>query len=542
MSLNNPAAMTASPTAGGARTRGYAGTLAAACLAVFVAQVANALPASLNGLFQQEFNTQGSALTWITAAFMVTVVVFEFTFGVLGDLFGRRKLVAAGAVLTVAGAIVMAVAPNVHALWIGAGLSGLGAGAIFPGSLSMVATMTHTARNRASAVAIWAGCLSAGAAVSPLAGGIFAQHGGWRGSFWLLVALATISLVVTVAFATETSAPEGRRLDVPGQVTFAIGLIAVMYATIQGPEDGWSHANVLTGYIAGVVFLAAFILIERKAKSPILKLSLFRNRAFSVTNLIAVISMFAFLGTCFSTSMWIGPVQHQSATRTGLLFLLLQGPAFILFPVIGKLLTRVAPQWLLASGCLLMAIGAFLCTQLNITDTALTPFVLPDLLVGIGFGLAVNSFTAVALNTVPLHLAGMASATTNMFRDLGFALGPVIAGAVALSHAGSSFFAALPTAGLPPSQLGPATGIAKAAGPIAVNSLPPGVPGSGAHLLALQSLGTGFGVMFAVCAVSGLVAAALTVVGMLGTGKVQPTADSLTDPIHDAAVAVKVRS
>jgi hypothetical protein len=185
-----------------------------------------------------------------------------------------------------------------------------------------------------------------------------------------------------------------------------------------------------------------------------------------------------------------------------------------------------------------MAIGAFLCTQLDVTDTSLTPFVLPALLVGIGFGLAVNSFTAVALNTVPMHLAGMGSATTNMFRDLGFALGPVIAGAVALSHASSSFFAALPEAGLPPSELGPAMGIAKAAGPIAVNSLPPGVPGSGAHLVALQSLGAGFGVMFAVCAVSGLVAAVLTVVGMLGTGKVQPTADSLTDPIHDAAAAV----
>lgn len=537
MSLNNPAAPAVSPAAGGARAAGYAGTLAAACVAVFVAQVANALPASLNGLFQQEFNTQGSALTWITAAFMVTVVVFEFTFGVLGDLFGRKRLVAAGAALTMIGASVIAVAPDVQVLWVGSAIDGLGAGAMFPASLAMVATMTHTAQRRASAVAIWAGFLSAGAAISPLAGGIFASHGGWRGSFWLLVGLAVITLVLTLLCAAESSAPEGRALDIPGQVTFAIGLIAVMYATIQGPEDGWGHANVLAGYIAGVIFLAAFVAIERRASSPILRLSLFRNRAFSVTNLIALISMFTFLGTCFSTSMWIGPVQHQSATRTGLLFLLLQGPAFILFPVIGKLLTKVAPQWLLAAGCLLMAIGAFLCTQLNIVNTALTPFVLPDLLVGIGFGLAVNSFTAVALNTVPLHLAGMGSATTNMFRDLGFALGPVIAGAVALSHASSSFFAALPKAGLPASQLGPAMGIGKAAGPIAVNSLPPGVPGSGAHLIALQSLGTGFGVMFAVCAVSGLVAAVLTVVGMLGTGKVAPTAESLSDSFHDVAVA-----
>lgn len=83
----------------------------------------------------------------------------------------------------------------------------------------------------------------------------------------------------------------------------------------------------------------------------------------------------------------------------------------------------------------------------------------PDALIGVGFALAVASFTAVALNTVPPHLAGMASATTNMFRDLGFALGPVIAGAVALSHAGSGFVASLMRSGLPAAQLGPAIGI-----------------------------------------------------------------------------------
>jgi MFS family permease len=101
---------------------------------VLVAQVANALPASLNGLFQQDLHTQGSQLTWITAAFMVTVVVFEFSFGVVGDLFGRKKLVALGALLVVIGAIVFAVAPNVQVVWVGAALNGLGAGAMFPSS------------------------------------------------------------------------------------------------------------------------------------------------------------------------------------------------------------------------------------------------------------------------------------------------------------------------------------------------------------------------------------------------------------------------
>lgn len=534
MSLNNRTHTSSGPAAGAARkVPGYAGTLAAACCAVLVAMVANALPASLNGLFQTDLHTQGSQLTWITAAFMVTVVVFEFSFGVIGDLFGRKRLVAAGALLVAVGGVIFAVAPNVYVTWIGAGVSGLGAGAIFPGSLALLAAFTHTPEARAKSIAIWAGFLSLGAAISPLIGGVFAEYSSWRGSFWILVALSVISLIVTLAFAAESTAAAGRKLDIPGQITFALGLILVMYGAIQGPSDGWGSPVIAGSFIAGAVILAAFALIERRAASPILDLSLFRNRAFTVTSIVTVISMFEFLGADYATSMWLGPVQHQSAVKVGLLFLLLQGPAFVLIPVISWLLARVSPRWLLAAGIVIMTAGSFLCTRLNVTSSSLTPFVLPDALIGVGFGLAMSSFTAVALNSVPLHLAGMASATTNMLRDLGFALGPVIVGAVALSHAGAGFMKALPKAHLPLSQFGPAMGIGKAAGPIAVNSLPPGAPGSAAHLIAEQSLGGGFGVTFAVCGIAGVVALVLTVAGMAGTGGAAPAPESLVDPLAE---------
>lgn len=533
MSLNNGTATSHGLTAGAARTPGYAGTLAAACFAVLVAQVANALPASLNGLLQQDLHTEGTQLTWITAAFMIVVVVFEFSFGVLGDLYGRRRLVAGGALLVAIGSVVFAVAPSVQVVWIGAAISGLGAGAMFPGSLALVATSTHTATARARSIAVWSGCLAAGAGLSPLIGGMLASVGSWRGSLWVLVGLAVVAFLVTLVFSAESAAPEGRGLDVPGQVLFAVGLFAALYSAVQGPSDGWTHVNVLAGFIVGAVLLIAFVFVERRAASPILNLHLFRNRAFSVTNLVAVISMFEVIGCCYANSMWLGPVQHQSAMRVGLVFLLLQGPPFLLIPVIGKLLQKVAPQWLLAAGILLSTAGALLAAAtLSVTDTSLTPFALPALLVGVGFGFSVNSFTAVALNTVPLHLAGMASATTTMFRDLGFALGPVIVGAVALSQAGTRFMAALPTSGLPASQLGPALGIGKAAGPIAVDSLPPGVPGSGAHLIAEQALGSGFSVAFTVCGIAGLVAALITVVGMIGVKTANPTAESLVDAVH----------
>ncbi|MFE6977933.1 MFS transporter [Streptomyces sp. NPDC057682] len=516
MTLNNGTTTSSGPTAGAARRPGYAGTLAATSCAVFVAQVANALPASLNGLFQQDLNTHGSQLTWITSAFMIAVVCFEFTFGVLGDRFGRKRLVAAGAALVAVGSSVAALAPTVQVLWVGAALNGLGAGALFPGSLTMLVSVTRTARERAQAVALWTGFLSAGAALSPLLGGMFAEVGSWRGSFWVLVGLAAVSMALTLVLTTESRSPEGRSLDIPGQITFAIGLILVLYAAVEGPESGWTTLPVLLSGMIGLVFLAGFVLVEVGARSPIFDLSLFRNRAFTVSSLVAVIGMLAFLGACFATSMWLGPVQHQDPLRVAIPFLLLQGPAFVLIPVVSRLLHRVAPTWLLTSGFVLMSVGCFLCTGLDVTDPGLTAFLVPDLLIGIGFALCVSSVTAVALDSVEPKLAGMASATTNMLRDLGFALGPVVVGAVALSKAGSAFTSKLSGADLPAEQLGAARGIAAEGGPIAVNSLPPGTPGSAAHGLALDALGHGFTTAFLICGAAAAVAAVLTFVGMIG--------------------------
>lgn len=533
MTLNNGTATSPGPTAGAARTPGYAGTLAAACGTVFVAQVANALPASLLGLLQQDLNTHGSQLTWITAAFMIAVVCFEFTFGVLGDLFGRRRLVVAGTALIAAGSAVAALAPTVQVMWIGAALNGLGAGAMFPGSLTSITAVTRTMRERAHAVAVWSGFLSAGAAVSPLLGGMFAKIGSWRGSFWVLVGLALVSMVTTLTLATESKAPKGRTLDVPGQVTFAAGLILVLYGAVEGPESGWTTLPVMLSFMLGACFLAGFVVVELGAESPIFDLTLFRNRAFTVSSVAAVIGMLAFLGACFATSMWLGPVQHQDPIRVAMPFLLLQGPAFLLIPIVSRLLHRVAASWLLTSGFVLMAIGCLLCTRLDVTDPGLGAFVAPALLIGIGFALTVSSVTAVALNSVPLKLAGMASATTNMLRDLGFALGPVVVGAVALSNAGSTLTAKLSDADLPAGQLAAAEQIADAGGPIAVNSLPPGAPGSAAHGLALDALGSGFTTAFLVCGVAAAVAAALTSFGMIGVHAQRSTENEESAPGRD---------
>ncbi len=502
-----------------ASKRGIRGTLAAASLTVMVAQIANALPGALNGEFQQTFDTVGSQLTWITASFMVLVVVFELTFGVLGDRYGHRKLVLGGSAFVAVGSVVCALAPTVQLMWVGSAINGLGAGAIFPASLALVAAVSRNMSERVRGIAIWAGFLSAGSALSPLLGGVFAGLGSWRGAYVVVAVVSLVALVLTALLAREAVSPHARSLDMWGQVTFALGLILVLFSLIQGPEAGWSTGYVLASLVIGVVLLAVFVAIELKVADPLLDLRLFRIRQFTVSSIVAVVGMFAFLGACFTTSMWLGPVQHQNPMYLGLLFLLLQGPAFVLIPVISRLQARIGSRWLMTLGFASMGAGALIASGFDVLDRDVTAFILPCLLVGLGFAFTLSPMTAIAVNSVPRAMTGMASATTNLLRDLGFVLGPVLVGAVAFSAAGSRLVVSLQTSNLSPEELGPALGIAQAGGPIALNSLPAGVPGSAASEYALVALGGGFTQAYLVVAIAALVAAALSYFGLKGTAE-----------------------
>ena len=492
------------------------GTLIAACFAVTLAQIGIAIPATLNGLFQQDLHPIGSQLTWISDAFLLPVAALELSFGVLGDLFGRKRLLVIGAVLLTIGEFVGSAAPGVYVLWIGQAISGLGAAALFPTSLAMLAAATHTARDRSRAIALWAGFLSMGGLLAPVLGGVTGNYGSWRWSLIVVGILAAVCVVLSLTLATDSSAPEGRSLDWAGQMTLAAGLIALLYAVIQGPTDGWSSPSIIVGFVLAVLFIALFVRAEARAGSPLLRLGLFRNRGFAVASVVAVVGMFAFLGTAYATSLRLGPIQHQSPLRTSVPFILLQGPAFLLIPLTSRLLERVNPRWLLGSGLVVMAAGQFLASTMPISDTTLTALVVPLGLVGIGFALAVSSITATAVNTVPIHYAGMASATTSLLRDFGFTLGPAVIGAIALGQAAARFNAVLPGAGLPANQMAAAQGAAKEGGPLAVNGIEPGQPGSAAHQFAFDALGHGYALGYVVCAAASLAAAVLTVAALRG--------------------------
>ncbi|MFF7643479.1 MFS transporter [Streptomyces canus] len=427
------------------------GTLIAAALCVFMAQFALTVPAGLNGLFQQDFSTSASELTWISDAFLVPVTVLELTFGLLGDLFGRRRLLVGGSVLVAIGCAVCVLTPGsgtdhttrLIVMWTGQIITGIGAAAVIPTTLAMIAAGTHTPRARARSISVWAASLSLGSVLSPLACGLTARwqfgsnpYAGWRWAFLVVVVLAGVSAVVAFLLAQNSSSPEGRSLDWPGQITIALSVLGLLFAVIQGPTSGWGSAEVIGGFACAAVFLVAFVLAERRSASPLLRLDLFNDRNFTIAAVVTVVGMFAYLGTGYVTSIRLTAIQGFTPLRASLAFIVFNGvSALIQVPIASRLIERYNPKWVLGGGLLLIAAGDFWMATIPIGKQSITPLIPPLVVAGAGVAFALSAVTSVVINTVPNHLAGMAAGWTSLLRDFGFTLGPAVVGAIALSRA-----------------------------------------------------------------------------------------------------------
>ena len=516
----------ANPAAGnGSLPKLTAGTLTAAVVACFIAQFGLSIPAVLNGYINLDLHTTSTQLTWVSDAFLVPVTLFELSFGVLGDLFGRKRLLAIGASLVAVGGVIAFFTPSgsVAVLLTGQVIGGLGAAALFPTSVAMIAHGTHTVRDRAHGISIWAAALTAGGFISPLIGGFLAKlsHSGgefasWRYAFLAMAVLAVISVVITVTMAQNSSSPAGRSLDWPGQITIAVALFALLFAVIEGADHGWGSAIVIGSFVVAVVFLVLFVIIVQRVDKPLIQLDLFNNRMFTVTAVVTVLGMFAYLGTAYATSIRLSAIQDYSPLKTAIGFVFLNIMGVVLFPVSSRVLERYNPGWVLAAGMLLIGLGDVTLSLIPATNLSIAAVAVPLLVVGAGFKTAVTAITVVAVNGVPTAKAGMASGATSMIRDFGLTLGPAIVGAIALTHAASSIHAT--TAGSPSLQASVAAfntspGIPAAvkgavnSGPLGANAIPN--PPNPLKDVAFQALSDAYSIGYLVCGIAALLAAVL---------------------------------
>jgi MFS family permease len=288
-----------------------------------------------------------------------------------------------------------------------------------------------------------------GSVLSPIVCGLAAQHqfgadpyAGWKWAFIGVAVLTAVAGLIARFIAQDSSSPQGRSLDWPGQITIALAVGGLLFAVIQAPTSGWGSVDVLGGLLVAVVSAAAFIVVERRNPSPLLDLGLFANRNFTVAAVVTVIGMFTYLGTGYITSIRLTAIQGFTPLAASLAFVVFNGvSALIQVPIASRLIVRYNPKWVLGGGLALIALGDFWMWRIPIGTQSVSSLVPPLIVAGAGVAFALTSVTAVIINTVPNHRAGMAAGWASLLRDFGFTLGPAVVGAIALSHAANDIAA-----------------------------------------------------------------------------------------------------
>ncbi|WP_084224136.1 MFS transporter [Kitasatospora cheerisanensis] len=405
-----------------------------ACLGVFVAYLPVTTVSASLPVIQRALHASTAQLSWVSDAFVLPMAALILTTGVLGDVHGRKKVFQAGMACCVLGAAISLCSGSVQALWAGQAASGIGAAALLPSTLALISHAVPDHRERGRFIGFWAMSLLASLAVGPLIAGLLLEHVAWRWIFLLPIPVAAAALAAAAFRLPDSRAPHGRRLDWPGQLTAAVAVTALVYGVIEGGADGFGEPAVVTALVLGAVAAAAFVVVELRSDSPMLDPQLFRSPAFTATALVAMVSFLGLIGFFFVLSLYFGLVQHLTTLQAGLRLVLVSGTSLLVGLPVGRLMHRVSPRVLITSGLLLVAAAMLAMTGVD-ADTGYLSLAWRLVLLGLGMGAVLTPMTASAVSAVPFHLAGMAAAGNNAFRQVGAALGPAVLGALLTTRA-----------------------------------------------------------------------------------------------------------
>lgn len=404
--------------------------LAAVCAILFLTFLDNTIVSVALADIQTSLGTSVTGLQWIVDGYMLTFAALMLTGGTLGDLFGRKKVMLSGVALFCAGSIVAAVAPGTSVLIAGRIVMGVGAAASEPGTLSLIRHIYPERKERARALGVWAAVSGLALALGPVLGGVLADGVGWRSIFWFGLGFGAVAFALAAVTLTESSDPEGRTLDVPGLVCGAAAIMAATFAVIEGENNGYGTWWIDGLFVLAVVLTIAFVMVERRAPDPVLKLEFLRNPTFAAANVVAFATNLSVFSVFFFTALYLQLITDFSGYQIALVFTSLAVTMIVAGLLAGNWTARVGPRVPMVIGCLLAGAGLLLVDRQLTATTSVAALAWPLAIAGVGFGIALVTMTASVLGLVPPEQSGMAASTVNTSRELGGVFGVAVLGAV----------------------------------------------------------------------------------------------------------------
>jgi EmrB/QacA subfamily drug resistance transporter len=394
-------------------------------------------------------------LSWVVTAYLLTSTATTPLWGKISDLYGRRLIFQVAIIIFLVGSALSGLSQNMGQLILFRAVQGIGGGGLFAIALSIIGDVIPP-RERGRYQGYFGAVFGVSSVAGPLLGGWLTDGPGWRWIFYINIPVGLAALVVTSAALKMPVVRRQHSIDYLGAAAI-VGAVTclLLYLDWRGNAYGWTEAGSLL-LLAGAFGLAgAFVLIERRAREPIIPLRLFRNRVFSVGNAFAFLAGIAMFGTIIFLPVYLQAVKGFSPTESGLALLPAIIGIFSTSITSGQLISRTGRYKIFpVIGAVVMTVAMVLLSQLDV-DTPFWQVALYEYLFGAGLGFTMQTIVTAVQNSVDRRDMGAATSSTTFFRQMGGSVGAAVFGAVLSSRLAHYLAEQLAKAGIQPGAGGP---------------------------------------------------------------------------------------
>lgn len=379
--------------------------------------VLTALPRIQTGL---GFSEEG--LSWVSTAYTLCFGGFLLLGARAGDLLGRRRMFLIGLGVFGAASLVIGLAQSPPVLIAARALQGIGAAILAPSALALLQVTFPAGPERMRAISFYAAAAGVSASVGLVLGGILADMVSWRAGFFLNIPVSLAMALAARRYVKETERQHST-LDIPGAMTSTLGIGALVYGMIRSASAGWHDMGTIVALVCGMVLLAGFVQLQRRARHPLIPLSLFASRERSGAYLARMLFLGANVSFYFFMAQYLQQVLGMSATATGLAFLPTTVVNFVAALSVPRLMTRFGRGPVLVFSLLTSLVGFAGLSHITPDSGFWIGVIVPMTILGFGQGAALAPLTEAGMADVEDHHAGAASGVVNVAHQVGSSLG-----------------------------------------------------------------------------------------------------------------------
>jgi EmrB/QacA subfamily drug resistance transporter len=412
-------------------------TLGALCLSLLIIVMDNtilnvAIPSLMKPTSSGGLGATNSQVLWIVDAYTLVFAGLLLTAGSLGDRFGRKRALRIGIVIFGIGSASSALAGSATQLAVSRAFMGIGGALIMPSTLSILTNVFRDPKERAKAIAVWAGFSGLGIALGPVTGGLLLTHFSWSSVFWVNLPIGLTALILGYFFVPESKDPRPQALDLPGSLLSIVGLGAFLFGIIEGQPEGWTSPMVLAAFAFGVAGIVGFVWWERRTSTPMLDMSFFRNPRFTAANTAVTLTFFAMFGSLILMTQYWQVVHGYTPLQSGVRLIPYAMVMMITAPNSARLVERFGTKIVVSGGLLLISVSMLTLSFIH-RDSSYLRVILNMSAMAIGMACVMAPATESVMGSLPREKAGVGSAVNDTTRQVGGALGVAIIGSLVAS-------------------------------------------------------------------------------------------------------------